>query len=193
MKADVCKAEDCTKLIDQTVEELGGIDIFINNAGKSAASGLEALSDEAWQEDLDLKLMGGIRMCRGAVPHMKKMGGGSIVNATTGAGKAQGSLALPTSVSRAVGNNLTKFLAKELAKDKIRVNAVCIGLIKSAQRERRSEKGCLEELYTDSETKSQWDESVRLKRTRTWSHSFFPPEGRISPARPSTLTPDSAR
>ena len=86
MKADVCKVEDCTTLIDQTVEEFGGIDILINNAGKSAASGLEALSDEAWQEDLDLKLMGAIRMCRGAVPHMRKMGGGSIVNATTGAG-----------------------------------------------------------------------------------------------------------
>ena len=149
MKADVCKAEDCTKLIDQTVEEFGGIDILINNAGKSAASGLEALSDEAWQEDLDLKLMGAIRMCRGAVPHMRKMGGGSIVNATTGAGKAPGSLALPTSVSRAAGNNLTKSLANELAKDKIRVNAVCIGLIKSAQWERRSEKGSLEELYTE--------------------------------------------
>ncbi|MEC7131267.1 MAG: SDR family oxidoreductase, partial [SAR324 cluster bacterium] len=63
--------------------------------------------------------------------------------------KAPGSLALPTSVSRAAGNNLTKSLANELAKDKIRVNAVCIGLIKSAQWERRSEKGSLEELYTE--------------------------------------------
>ena len=131
-------------------ERLGGSpDILINNAGRSAASGLEELSDEAWQEDLDLKLMGAIRMCRGAVPHMRKKGGGSIVNATTGAGKAPGSLALPTSVSRAAGNNLTKSLANELAKDKIRVNAVCIGLIKSAQWERRSEKGSLEELYTE--------------------------------------------
>ena len=64
-------------------------------------------------------------------------------------GEAPGSLALPTSVSRAAGNNLTKSLANELAKDKIRVNAVCIGLIKSAQWERRSEKGSLEEFYTE--------------------------------------------
>ena len=64
-------------------------------------------------------------------------------------GEGPGSLALPTSVSRAAGNNLTKSLAHDLAKNKIRVNAVCISLIKSAQWERRSEKGSLEELYNE--------------------------------------------
>ena len=149
ISADVCVPKDCLRLIDQTVQEFGGIDILINNAGKSAALGLEELSDEAWQEDLELKLMGAVRMCRGVVPHMRKRGGGSIVNASTGAGKAPGSMALPTSVSRAAGNNLTKSLANELASDGIRVNAVCIGLIKSAQWERRSGGDSLEELYKE--------------------------------------------
>ena len=56
---------------------------------------------------------------------------------------------LPTSVSRAAGLNLTKSLANEFAKDKIRINAVCIGKIKSAQWERRSKGGDIKKLYSD--------------------------------------------
>ena len=147
--ADVCISEDCVRLIDQTLEEYGRIDCLINNAGKSAAFGLEELSDDAWHEDLELKLMGAVRMCRGVIPHMREGGGGSIVNASTGAGKAAGSMALPTSVSRAAGLNLTKSLANEFAKDKIRINAICIGKIKSAQWERRSKGGDLKKIYSD--------------------------------------------
>ena len=56
---------------------------------------------------------------------------------------------MPTSVSRAAGINLTKSLANEFAKDKIRVNAICIGKIKSAQWERRSKGQDIENYYAD--------------------------------------------
>ena len=80
---------------------------------------------------------------------MKTQGSGCIVNATTGAGKISESSRLPTSVSRAAGINLTKSLANEFAKDKIRVNAICIGKIKSAQWERRSKGQNLEKYYRE--------------------------------------------
>ena len=80
---------------------------------------------------------------------MKTQGSGCIVNATTGAGKVPESSRLPTSVSRAAGINLTKSLANEFAKDKIRVNAICIGKIKSAQWERRSKGQDIENYYAD--------------------------------------------
>ena len=82
--------------------------------------------------------MAAVRMSRGVIPYMINQGSGCIVNATTGAGKVPVSSRLPTSVSRAAGINLTKSLANESAKDKIRVKDICSGKIKSAQWERRS-------------------------------------------------------
>ena len=133
IKADVSSRDDCSNLIEETIKRLGRIDILVNNAGSSLSKGLEELNDELWYQDLDLKLMAAVRMSRGVIPYMRKQGGGSIVNATTGAGKVPESSRLPTSVSRAAGLNLTKSMANEFAKDKIRINAICIGKIKSAQ------------------------------------------------------------
>ena len=82
--------------------------------------------------------MGAVRMCRLAIPLLRARGGGSIINASIGGGKAPRAGQLPTSLSRAAGLNLTKSLSDELAADNIRVNAVCIGLLKSAQWDRRA-------------------------------------------------------
>ena len=149
IQADVSSGDDCTKLIEETVQQFGCIDILVNNAGSSLSMGLEELNDDLWYQDLDLKLLAAVRMSRGVIPYMRKQGGGSIVNATTGAGKVPESSRLPTSVSRAAGLNLTKSMANEFAKDKIRINAICIGKIKSAQWERRSKGGDLKKLYSD--------------------------------------------
>ncbi|MET0795716.1 MAG: SDR family oxidoreductase, partial [Polyangiaceae bacterium] len=83
--------------------------------------------------------------------HLKQSGAGRIVNVTTPGGKTPGGKSLPTSVSRAAGIALTKALSKDLAEYRILVNTVCVGLIKSAQHERRArELGVeLEQFYVD--------------------------------------------
>ncbi len=139
IRADVSVAKDCSNLIDRVVSEHGGVDILINNAGASAAAGFESVDDDAWSADIELKIMAAVRTCRAAIPHMKKRGGGAIVNATIGGGKAPASAKLPTTVTRAAGINLTKSLATEYAADGIRVNTICIGLLKSAQWVRRAQ------------------------------------------------------
>ena len=63
---------------------------------------------------------------------MKQRGGGRIINVTNLGGKAPAASGLPTSVTRAAGINLTKSLANEYAPDKILVNTICVGLVKSA-------------------------------------------------------------
>jgi NAD(P)-dependent dehydrogenase (short-subunit alcohol dehydrogenase family) len=147
--ADVARAGDCRRLVEETVAALGGLDILVNNAGTSAAKGLLEVDDDAWQADIELKLMAAVRLCRAAIPLMRERGGGAIVNATIVGGKAPAARALPTSVTRAAGINLTKSLANEFAAEQIRVNTICIGLIESAQWPRRAGDRPLAELYAE--------------------------------------------
>jgi NAD(P)-dependent dehydrogenase (short-subunit alcohol dehydrogenase family) len=149
VQADVSVAADCARLMDETVAALAGLDILVNNAGASAAASLMDVDDDAWQADFDLKVMAAVRLCRAALPHLRASGGGSIVNAAIGGGKAPNAKQLPTSLTRAAGLNLTKSLSAEFAPDNIRVNAICIGLLKSAQWDRRAVGRSVDELYTE--------------------------------------------
>lgn len=146
--ADVTRPAEIEAFVAAVVAQFGGVDILVNNAGTSAAAAFEQVDDAAWQRDIDLKLMAAVRFCRQVVPHMKRRGGGRIINITTVGGKAPAPRALPTTVTRAAGINLTKALAGEYAADRILVNTVCLGLVKSAQWERRA-KGDLDGYYRD--------------------------------------------
>ena len=98
--ADVSRAADCEGLVNAVVAQWGGVDILLNNAGTSAAAGFEKVTDETWQSDWELKVMGAVRMSRLVIPHMKKRGGGRIVNITTVGGKTPPARSLPTTVSK---------------------------------------------------------------------------------------------
>ena len=153
IKADVSKTEDCKRLVEETISKFKKIDILINNAGASAASFFEDVTDKNWEDDINLKLMSTIRMCRLVIPYMKSNNKGVIINATIGGGKAPNAGSLPTTVTRAAGINLTKSLANEYAKDNIRVNTICIGLIKSAQWDRKVASGDVNDLYKEMSIK----------------------------------------
>ena len=140
VSADVMRAEEIERAVASVVEQLGPPTILVNNAGTSAAAPFDTVSDEAWYADLDLKLMAAVRTSRLIVPHMRAAGGGRIVNVANIGAKQPGAGSLPTSVSRAAGVALTKAMSKDLARDNILVNAVCIGLIKSAQIERAARR-----------------------------------------------------
>ena len=148
MPTDVTRPDAVQALVDAVVARFGGVDILLNNAGTSAASPFLDVDDAKWQFDIDLKLMAAVRLCRLVVPLMKKRGGGRIINVTNLGGKAPAAGGLPTSVTRAAGINLTKSLANEYAADNIRVNTICIGLVRSAQIARRA-KGDLEAHYAE--------------------------------------------
>jgi 3-oxoacyl-[acyl-carrier protein] reductase len=135
--ADVTREEDCRRMVLAAADKFGRIDILVNNAGTSAAHPFEQVTSEEWQYDLDLKLFGAIHCSRHAVPYMREAGGGAIVNVTAIGGKTPQASSLPTSVSRAAGMALTKAMSKDLASSSIRVNTVCIGLIRSDQIEKK--------------------------------------------------------
>ncbi|CAH2715310.1 3-oxoacyl-[acyl-carrier-protein] reductase FabG [Neobacillus rhizosphaerae] len=137
LEADVTKEDDCKRIVTATADKYGRIDILINNAGTSSAHSFEKVGTELWQHDLDLKLFGAIHCSRYAIPYMRQVGGGAIVNVTAAIAKTPPSSSLPTTVSRAAGMALTKAMSKDLGPDNIRVNTVCIGLIRSDQIERK--------------------------------------------------------
>jgi 3-oxoacyl-[acyl-carrier protein] reductase len=140
VSADMSKTADIDRFIKTVIERFGRIDILVNNAGTSARGKFLEIEDKTWSADLELKVFGAIRCTRLAVPHMKKQGGGRIINITISSAKQPGAESYPTSVSRAAGLALTKALSKEYAADNILVNTVCIGKIKSGQHERRYTK-----------------------------------------------------
>lgn len=149
--ADLSRGEAVRGLIDRAVTTMGRIDILVNNAGTSKRGPFLQMSDEDWAGDMELKVYGAIRCSRAAIPHMKKQGGGRIINLSTIGGKQPAATSMPTSVSRAAGLALTKALSKELAGDNILVNAVCIGKIKAGQHEKNAAaKGvAVDDFYTD--------------------------------------------
>ncbi len=148
LPADVTRADDIARFVDSVRARFGGVDILINNAGTSAAHAFASIDDAAWQQDFELKVLAAVRMCRLVLPLMQARGGGAVINVTTIAGKAPTARGLPTSLSRAAGINLTKALACEYAAQQIRVNTICLGIVKSAQWQRRA-SGDLERFYAD--------------------------------------------
>jgi 3-oxoacyl-[acyl-carrier protein] reductase len=137
VQGDVAEPATITRVVQAALDNFGRIDILVNNAGVSMAKPFEAVSDEDWESDFSLKVWGAVRFIRAVIPEMRKVGGGRIINVTNLGGRTPGPSSMPTSISRAAGIAITKGLSKDLAKDNILVNTVCIGLIKSGQHERR--------------------------------------------------------
>jgi len=151
VQADIGNEADCARVVQEAFAAFGRVDILVNNAGTSNRGAFESVTDATWQADFDLKLFGAIRLTRLVVPEMRKVGGGRIINITNIGAKQPQAGSMPTSVTRAAGQAMTKALSKEFAADKILVNTVCIGLIRAGQHESKaaSTGRNVEDLYAD--------------------------------------------
>ncbi|HTJ98084.1 MAG TPA: SDR family oxidoreductase [Bordetella sp.] len=136
---DVSTSDGVRSLYEDAMATFGRVDIIVNNAGASAARSFTDVSDQDWQDDLDLKLFAAIRLTRLAWPQMKERQWGRVINVLNIGAKAPGAKSVPTSVSRAAGMALTKALSAEGAPDNILVNALLVGKIESDQWVRRAD------------------------------------------------------
>jgi 3-oxoacyl-[acyl-carrier protein] reductase len=127
--ADVAKAGDVARLVEEVRGAHGGCDILINNAGTGSNETIMEAPDDKWQHYWDLHVMAAVRLARGLVPMMQARGGGVILN--------NGSIcaAQPLwyepiyNVTKAALVMLSKNLANELIAHNIRVNALNLGLV----------------------------------------------------------------
>ena len=113
------------------------------------------IADEDLKVDFGIKVYGAIYCARAALPYLKKSGNGVIINTTTPGGKASSPGTQPTSLSRAAGISLTKSWAGELAEFNIRVNTVCVGLLKSGQHRTRWQS--LNSKNSDYSLEDHWE------------------------------------
>jgi NAD(P)-dependent dehydrogenase (short-subunit alcohol dehydrogenase family) len=132
LSADVANPEDCRALVDAVAAELGRLDVLVNMASIYRAVDFDVMTADDWQRDLDINLRSVFLCAQAAVPHMRRQGGGRIINfadwlARSGRPAYRGFVGYYTAKAGVIA--LTEALALELAVDQILVNAIAPGPI----------------------------------------------------------------
>jgi 3-oxoacyl-[acyl-carrier protein] reductase len=122
--ADLTRAADAQRAVDETVARFGRLDILVNNAGSAPGGEILDLTEEDWQQALQLKFMGFVRCSKAAIAHMLKQGGGRIVNVVGNDGVKPISIELTPSAANAADLAMTVALAERYGRHGICVNAI---------------------------------------------------------------------
>jgi 3-oxoacyl-[acyl-carrier protein] reductase len=131
LAADVTDPGADERIIATCAEQMGGIDVLVNNAGTSYARRLEELTDEDWRAQYELHVLAPMRLMRAAAPRMAGRGGGRIVNVCSSAGKRPSQTNAAYSVTKAAQLSLSRVFADRYAADGVLVNAVAPGAVAS--------------------------------------------------------------
>ncbi len=131
IKADVASFADAQRMVTEVREKFGGLDILVNNAGINRDSVIWKMTEEQWDQVIDINLKGYFNYCRAAVPVFREQKSGRIVNVTSINGLRGKFGQTNYSASKAGIIGLTKALARELGRASVNVNAVAPGLIET--------------------------------------------------------------
>jgi 3-oxoacyl-[acyl-carrier protein] reductase len=188
--ADVTDPEVDERIVATCAEQMGGIDVLVNNAGTSFARSLEELTDDDWRAQWELHVMAPMRLMRAAAPRMAARGGGRIVNVTSSAGKRPSLTNAAYSVTKAAQLSLSRVFADRFAADGVLVNAVAPGPVAS---ELWTAPGGLAEQAADARGVSR-DEALDAQAAKVPLGRFAKPREIadvivfLSSARASTVT-----
>jgi 2-deoxy-D-gluconate 3-dehydrogenase len=128
-ETDVRDEASCRSLIERTIERFGRVDILVNNAGIAIRKQPELYTLAEWNEIINTNLTSAFMCCHAAYPHMKKAGGGKVINIGSMLSIFGASFAVAYSASKAGIVQMTKALACAWANDNIQLNAILPGWI----------------------------------------------------------------
>ncbi len=134
--SDISKEEDARLISERAMEAYGGIDILVNNAADFTTLNVEQATVADWHRVLNVNVIGTASVSKYAIPHIRKRGQGSIVHLASMSGIIAQPNFVTYNTSKGAILTMTRCMALDLAKDKIRVNSVCPGCIYTSATER---------------------------------------------------------
>ena len=129
LRADVRKYDDVRQAIDATVARFGGLDFLVNNAGVGVFTHAAEMTPEQWSRVIDTNLTGAFYACHAAIPHLRRRGGGFIINISSLAGKNAFVGGSAYCASKSGLNAFSEALMQEVRYDNIRVSYVMPGSV----------------------------------------------------------------
>lgn len=126
VQGDVSKAEDVTRLFDETKKAFGALDVLVNNAGVFQFDPLEAVTEDEFHREFNINVLGTILTTREALKHFSAEGG-SVINISSVASVSPVPNSVVYSATKSAVDSITRGLATELAPRKIRVNTIAPG------------------------------------------------------------------
>ena len=129
VEADLTRAEDVRRVVDEAIRSFGRVDILVNNAGSARPGEFLKISDDDWHSDFELKFFGYVRMAREVMPHMAREHQGVIVNVIGTGGLRPSAGYMVGGAANAALNHFTKALADEGSKNGVRVVGINPGPI----------------------------------------------------------------
>ena len=129
--ADMASGDEVDRCVDEAVAQLGGVDILVHSAGGPAGGRIEDVTPELWERTFAVHVHAAYRLCRRALPFMRKNKEGAIVLVSSAAGIRGCPNILAYGTVKGAVLHFTRMLARDLADDNIRVNCVAPGIIRT--------------------------------------------------------------
>jgi len=165
VRGDVAKREEADSLVQAAIDEFGRLDILVNNAGFTRPAMMLKMTEEQWDEVVDIHLKGAFLCSQAAGRQMKEQNNGKIINVTSVAGLVGTVGQINYSAAKGGVISMTKSIARELARYNVCANVISIGILAM---------GMSEKITTDENLKEIYMNRILLKR-------FGQPED-VSPA-----------
>jgi NAD(P)-dependent dehydrogenase (short-subunit alcohol dehydrogenase family) len=134
--ADVSKTDEINRVLDETVSRFGQLNFLLNNAGVLHVGNAEQITEDQWDQTFNLNVRAVWLFSRAALPHMRKAGGGSIMNVASTLGVVGARNRAAYAASKGAVVLLTKSMAIDQGHENIRVNAICPSFVETELTER---------------------------------------------------------